>query len=262
MIKNSIIVSDNRLPVIKAEKLSVENDLHLKRTAEIIKSGGIVAFPFNGIYGLFGDINNHKSAKAIIKAKKRPKDKNLIVVSHPEYLDTHVDFSKLKYSKNMLSSLWSKLHALGIILPASEKVPKHLIKRAGSKKTVLIIWTEYAPLRRMLNYFRELGGEALVGTSANKSGTSTHINPDELWNEFASDVDAVIVDHFDDLPLHRKKSTSIIDLTGDEPYFRRSGNVSYEEIQQALIEGGFPQLKFEKEIIQVIGRLEGIPIVK
>lgn len=235
-----------------ADKLSAKEDSHLRQTAEIIKAGQIVAFPFNGIFGLFGDIDSPSVVEAIIEAKNRSKDRKFIAVVTPErFLDEHVDFTRIPHEKDNILKLWSNIHALGIILPASEGAPSHLIVGEGNEATILNIWTEYHPLRRMLEHFHDLGGRGLVGTSANKSGEATHFDPDSLWSEFHTDVQAIVIDRFDHLPEHRKKSTSVIDLTNDHPRLFREGNVSEKEIREALERHSFPALIVGRDVITV-----------
>ena len=51
----------------------------LKRAGEILKNGGLVAFPTETVYGLGGDALNPQASKKIYAAKGRPSDNPLIV---------------------------------------------------------------------------------------------------------------------------------------------------------------------------------------
>lgn len=237
-----------------AERLQASEPSDLRRTAEIIKAGGIVAFPFNGVFGLFGDVDNIAAAEDIIVAKNRPRDKKLILVHLPEEVDQYADLSKIIYKREDIISLWRDVHALGIIFPASTHSPYHLTVGEGMDRTILSIWTEFSPLRIMLEHFRELGGRGLVGTSANKSGDSTHFQPEGLWADFHEDVEAVVIDHFDHLPEVRRRSTSVIDLTNHRPRLHREGNVPESEIREALIRNNFPELTVGRDVITVRAR--------
>lgn len=240
--------------VTYAPRLLASDMEHLRRVAEIIRDGGIVAFPFNGIFGLFGDIDNLHAAEAMIEAKGRPRDRKLIAVSTPETIDQHADLDRIGHLKHNLVALWKDIHALGIILPASTYAPYHLTVGEGLDRTILTIWTEYPSLRTMIERFHSLGGRGLIGTSANKSGEPTHFDPDSLYLDFKTDVQAVVYDRFDHLPLQRKKSTTIIDLTNHSPRLHREGNVSEEEVRQALRKHGFPELVVGRDVITVRGR--------
>lgn len=249
-------ITASERPTILAERLSVEKG-NLARCAGIIREGGIVAFPFNGVFGLFGDIDNLHAVEAIIAAKKRPKEKKLVAVSTPENVEAYSDLSRINYSRESLIALWKDIHALGIILPASTHAPYHLtVGEDMMDRTILTIWTEYSPLRTMIEHCYSMGSRGLVGTSANKFGEATHFDPDSLWEDFKTDVKAVVVERFEELPLHRRKSTSIIDLTNDHPRLYREGNVSEDEIRQALERHNFPELVVGRDVITVRGRAE------
>ncbi len=239
---------------IYARKLSVAEPEHLVQTAAIIREGGIVAFPFNGVFGLFGDIDNAATAEAIIEAKDRPKDRKLIAVCTPETIDQLADLSRIRIPTERLIALWRDIHALGMILPASSQSPSHLVVGEGTDSTILNIWTEYLPLRTMMGHYYSLGGRGLVGTSANKGGEATHFDPDSLYIEFRSNVEAVIYDHFDHLPIQRRRSTTIIDLTNHRPRLHREGNVSETELREALRRHNFPELWVGRDVISTRGR--------
>ncbi len=216
-----------------ARKLDSNSELDLKIAAKIILDGGVVALPFNGIYGFFGNIESKEAAERIVAIKNRPKDRNLIIVSAPEFINEYVDFQKMHYLQDNLINLWKDVHALGVILPAGEKAPAHL-SSAHPEKTILSIWTEYLPLRKIMNEFRKIGGKAFVGTSANHSGKPTHYQTKTLWAEFGHLLDAIVEADFSQMDEKRHKSTTVIDLTNSQPRLHRLGNVEESELQSAL----------------------------
>lgn len=227
----------------------------ISKAALLIKKGGVVAFPFNGIWGLFGDIDNSAVSKMIYKAKNRPGDKKLIVVYPPEHLAEIVNLDRISFSLEKIEKLYRNLHALGVILPAKKRaIQSHLTIGTGKNRSVLNIHTEYGPLNLLYSELRKLGVRGLLGTSANKSGEPTHSDSDSLWKEFQSDVHAIVLDNFDNLPQQRKKSTSIIDLTEAKPRLHREGNVEITEIRKALSKYKFPNLFVGRDVITVRGR--------
>ena len=65
----------------------------LKQAGEILKSGGLVAFPTETVYGLGGDGLNARSSEKIYAAKGRPSDNPLIIhISDMESLDRIVSY--------------------------------------------------------------------------------------------------------------------------------------------------------------------------
>lgn len=232
-----------------ALRLYAENPNHRRYAASLLKEGKNGVIGFNGIYGLFADADCEPAHSQILKIKNRPNDKNGILVVPPEDLREHADISKTVYTHRQIVSLQKYLHALGIILPASKEAPGHLVRqdKEGKGRTILSIWTEYLPVRDLIEKFQELGGRALAGTSANRSGQPTHFDSEAVWKDFNNDVSFVLEADYSALPQIRKQSTSVIDLTGDDPLLHRDGNVSREEIDAALKRFGFPALQVEKK---------------
>lgn len=73
--------------VIKIDRENMDLDV-LKRAGEILKSGGLVAFPTETVYGLGGDGLHEESSRKIYEAKGRPSDNPLIVhVADMEHLE-------------------------------------------------------------------------------------------------------------------------------------------------------------------------------
>ena len=72
---------DTKIITIKAPggRLSEEDISGIEKAGEIIKNGGIVAFPTETVYGLGGDALSPESSKKIYAAKGRPSDNPLIV---------------------------------------------------------------------------------------------------------------------------------------------------------------------------------------
>lgn len=240
--------------MLTASVLSVHQERDLIHAAEILVAGGVVALPFNGIWALFGDLQRPDVYDRIMTAKQRPADRRLAQVCLPENVAELVDFSRTSFAESNVHRLWRAVHGLGLILPAQPGVDAYLATVQPADGSVLLVWTEYAPLRRVLTHFRQFGGRALFGTSSNRSGLSTHITLREVWVDFSDQVDAVVADDFSYLPAHRRQSTSIVDLKGPRPTLRRRGSVSEPELQTALVRSGFARLAAPDS--STVGRLQ------
>lgn len=223
--------------------LNVANPDHLYTAAALIRGASVIAFPFNGIWGLFADIDRPEAVELIFAAKGRLQQQKLPIVCLPEDIHEIVDFGQCAFPKDSLVSLWANVHALGAVLPASSSVPAHLVTWNPHGPTVLAIWTEYPPLRQMMVHFRALGGLALVATSANKSGDGTHWRFTELWDEFKGSIHAAVQADFETLAPLRRRSTSIVDFTMEPPRLLRVGNVTEQDLAHVLECHGFGQLQ-------------------
>jgi tRNA A37 threonylcarbamoyladenosine synthetase subunit TsaC/SUA5/YrdC len=230
-----------------ALRLFAENPIHRNYAADLLIQGKIGAIGFNGIYGLFCSADDKFQQEKILIMKNRPNDKHGVLVVQPENLREYTDISKTNFTFGQIIKLQKHLHALGVILPASDGAPSHLVNERGKDKTILSIWTEYQPLRNLIEEFQGLGGRALAGTSANRSGQPTHFDTEAVWQDFKKDVGFVLEADYSALPPIRRQSTSVIDLTGEYPRLHRAGNVSKEEINAALKKFKFPALQEGKK---------------
>ena len=64
--------------IVKIDEEQIDQEA-IARAGEILKRGGLVAFPTETVYGLGGDALNENSSRLIYAAKGRPSDNPLIV---------------------------------------------------------------------------------------------------------------------------------------------------------------------------------------
>jgi L-threonylcarbamoyladenylate synthase len=226
-----------------AQVLSALQPADLVTAAEILANGGVAALPFNGMFALFGDIDQPRIHARIMAAKNRPHDKRLAMVTLPEHAHELADFDRTSHPEYKVLALWQDLHGLGIILPSTQRASEAQQAVQHTDGTTLLVWTEYPPLRRILEHFRSFGGQALFGTSANKSGLQTYTTTREVFRDFFTEVDVIVADEFSTLPAQRRQSMTILDLTGQQPRLHRPGSVRVSELHAALKQHGFPPLR-------------------
>ena len=71
--------------IFKSDDFLTKNEADLLYSANVIKSGGLVVFPTETVYGLGADATNENAVKSIYEAKGRPSDNPLIIhISSPE----------------------------------------------------------------------------------------------------------------------------------------------------------------------------------
>lgn len=103
------------------ESFSGEEDAALRRAGEIIRQGGLVAFPTETVYGLGGDGLNQESSRKIYAAKGRPSDNPLIVhICRLEDLESIVS-EVPEAARKAAQAFWPG--PLTMIFRKSDKVP-------------------------------------------------------------------------------------------------------------------------------------------
>src|SRR4026207_394195 len=98
------------------------NLAHLKRAAELITQGEIIAFGFNGIFVFIGDADQEIAARRIAAAKRQPIDKPLALICAPEHLAEFVDLDAQAFRYHAFATvqqLQREAYGLGVLLPAA-----------------------------------------------------------------------------------------------------------------------------------------------
>ena len=140
---------------------TIEDDNAIRTAGDIIKQGGLVAFPTETVYGLGGDALNPDSSRKIYAAKGRPSDNPLII--HICKLD---DIYKIvsdfpTQAQKLAREFWPG--PLTMVLPKAEVVP---VETTGGLKTVAV----RMPVDPIALSFIEAAGGYVAAPSANVSG--------------------------------------------------------------------------------------------
>ena len=91
--------------LVKIDRANMSLDI-IKKAGEILRAGGLVAFPTETVYGLGADALNEGAARKIYAAKGRPSDNPLIVhIADMEALDQIVDMVP-EVAKALAKAFW------------------------------------------------------------------------------------------------------------------------------------------------------------
>lgn len=235
--------------------LQLAEPAHRARAVEVLLHGQIIVTAFNGLFVLVGDADDPTVLPQLATAKQRPRAKGGALVCPPEFVAEHsLPPAQLRHLADPfapIQAVYQAVHALGLILPAAEPgAPPHVVQ-AG---TILNVWTEQppaCPLRQLVLQFRQHGRRALVGTSANRSGQPTITDPTEVQAVFGAVVPLMLLDTFDQVPPQRRRSASIVDLTGAQPRLVREGSVPAAELRRQLRQLHLGELVVGPDVLRV-----------
>ena len=187
----------------------------IKKVVQILKDGGVIAYPTDTIYGIGCDIFNKKGIEKIYQIKKREKNKPMSFIC----ADLS-DISQYAIVSNYAYRIMRKClpGPYTFILEASSKTPKKIMSK---RKTVGIRIPDH---KICLAIVTELG-HPLITTSANISTEEELNNPDDIEDKLGSSLGLII----DEGPLISEPST-IVDLTGDSPAVLREGKGNINKI--------------------------------
>ncbi len=194
---------------------------NLQEAGEIIRQGGLVAFPTETVYGLGGDALNPESSKKIYAAKGRPSDNPLIIhIADMEHLGRIVE--KVPQSAYRLAdAFWPG--PLTMILPKSEEVP---YQTTGGLDTVAVRMPSH-PVA--LQFIKEAGGY-VAAPSANLSGKPSPTKAKYVVQDMDGRIDMIIDGDGVDIGLE----STIVDLTGEKPMILRPGYITEEMLNDVL----------------------------
>ena len=193
----------------------------ISQAAEVIKSGGLVAFPTETVYGLGADGLNPIAVAKIFEAKKRPSFNPLILhIAKKEWLKKFAIVNDKRISL-LVDKFWPG--PLTLVLPKTDTVPD--IVTSGNP-TVAIRMPDHKVALELI----EKSETPIAAPSANKFG---HLSPTDAGHVKKSLGDKV------DIILDGGKSpvgveSTIIELHEDEIFLLRPGGLSKEEIENVI----------------------------
>ena len=190
--------------------VSEEDDAKLKAAGEILRRGGLVAFPTETVYGLGGDALNPTSSKRIYAAKGRPSDNPLIV-----HIYRFEDIYKItgdvpEEARRIADAFWPG--PLTMILPKSDAVP---YETTGGLDTVAIRMPSHPAAQKLIEY----SGGYIAAPSANTSGKPSPTVAKYVVEDMMGRIDAII----DGGEVGIGLESTIIDLTVSPPQILHPG---------------------------------------
>ncbi len=203
--------------------LSREIALQVDRAIEILKVGGIVAFPTDTVYGLGGDAFNSEVAERIYRVKQRPRSLPLPVLLADSTQVAAVVDSVPGIAQFLMKRFWPG--GLTLVLPKGASLPE--IISAGGDKVAIRIPNHVVPI----TLIRGLGAP-IIGTSANISDKPSPVTAQEVEQQIGSQIDLII--NMGRCPGGLE--STVVDVTGETPVILRQGIIPEDEIKRACQE--------------------------
>jgi len=196
-------------------------DEELKEASAVIRSGGLVAFPTETVYGLGGDATNPEASRKIYAAKGRPSDNPLIV---------HIaDFSQLRNivaevpqeAEKLAEAFWPG--PLTMILRKNDVIP---YETTGGLDTVAI----RMPSHPVARAFLQDSGCMIAAPSANTSGRPSPTTAQHVWGDLHGKIEILL----DGGPVGIGIESTIVDLSEERPMILRPGFITQEMLSAVL----------------------------
>jgi L-threonylcarbamoyladenylate synthase len=202
----------------------------LRVAAEILKNGGVVAFPTETVYGLGACANNQKAIFKIYKAKNRPRDNPLIVhVCNQKQLRVYA--KKIpREAKLLMKEFWPG--PLTMILESNKNVHNLLCPNQGVALRM--------PLNKLSLELIKLVGP-IAAPSANLAGKPSPTNSKDVFSDMDGRIDAII-EGVSDCGLE----STVIEMKKKPFILFRAGAVTLEQLKENLGKGNVTVFKKQK----------------
>ena len=169
---------------------------HLNRVINVIKSGGIIAYPTESVFGLGCDPFNQKAVKQLLLLKQRPVEKGLILIA--SHIDQILSLIRPQKANDLARALktWPGHHTW--VFPKSDRAPSWI---TGNYNSLAVRLSKHPTVLQLCNRL----GHALVSTSANISNQQDLNSIKAIKLTFGDKIQCYI-----DAPTGNKKMPSTI----------------------------------------------------
>lgn len=175
----------------------------INKALEVLKSGGVILYPTDTVWGLGCDATNAEAVAKIFALKKREDNKSLIILLDTEnklqsYINDVPDiaYDLIEYTEKPLTIIYS----------GAKNLAKNLINQDGS---VGIRIPKHDFCQQLIQRF----GKPIVSTSANVSEKATPTNFSEITQEIIDGVDYIV--DLEQESRDKKQSSTIMKLEAD-----------------------------------------------
>jgi L-threonylcarbamoyladenylate synthase len=193
----------------------------IAEAAEVIKAGGLVAFPTETVYGLGADGLNPVASAKIFEAKKRPAFNPLILhIAHKDWLKRFSIYDDERINR-LIEIFWPG--PLTLVLPKTDLVP-NIITSGNSTVAVRM------PNHKVALELIEKSNVPIAAPSANKFGHLSPTTAQHVVKSLGNKVDIIL----DGGKCSVGVESTILELHHDEVFMLRPGGLSREKIEKEI----------------------------
>jgi L-threonylcarbamoyladenylate synthase len=201
-------------------KLNAGRD-EIERAVEILRHGGLVAFPTETVYGLGADASNAEAVARLFAVKRRPAEHPVIV----HFADAPAAFAWARAVPRAAHELAARFWPgpLTLILKRAAHVGDYI---TGGQDNVGLRVPAHPVARELLARF----GGGLAAPSANRFGRVSPTTAAHVRADLGEDVDLVL----EGGPSSVGIESTILDMSGAEPLLLRPGHIAAAALEEVL----------------------------
>ena len=193
----------------------------VSRAAEVIRAGGLVAFPTETVYGLGADALSAAAVERIFDAKERPKGNPLIVhIAGVDALEG-VAAKVPALAWDLAARFWPG--PLTLVLPRAGTVP---LVTTGGLETVAVRVPAHPVARALI----DAAARPIAAPSANRSGRPSPTRAEHVREDLEGRIELIL----DGGPTPVGVESTVLDVTTEPPTLLRPGGVTLEQLERCL----------------------------
>lgn len=194
---------------------------NILKAGEVLKKGGLVAFPTETVYGLGANVFDAKAVTKIFQAKKRPSFDPLIThIADKEFI-YEIAYAKNERVKKVMDELWPG--PLTIIVEKKDNIPD--IVTSGLSTMAVRMPANDIALKLIQN-----STHAIAAPSANPFGYLSPTMAEHVYEQLGKEIDFIIDGGLCKLGVE----STVLDLTKEIPIVLRPGGMEIEKIEKVL----------------------------
>ena len=195
----------------------------LQEAAQVLRQGGVVAYPTDTVYGLAVDAMNVAAIERLYEVKQRPEVKAIpLIIGALEQL-TDIAAVVPPQADRLIKAFWPG--PLTLLFEPQTTLPTQLL---GDSDRIGVRWPS-APISQQLAMV--LGG-AITATSANPSGAAAALTAQDVVEQLGLAVDLILDGGTATSPV----VSTVLDVTARPPRQLRAGKLSQTAIEAVLEE--------------------------
>ena len=194
----------------------------IARAVDVLRAGGLVAFPTETVYGLGADASNPRALDRLFSVKGRPADHPVIVhVARAAQLDD-LGRDVPDVAHTLADAFWPG----PLTLVVRRRTDRVAAAATGGRDTVGIRVPDHPVARALLDAF----GDGIAAPSANRFGRVSPTTAQHVRDDLDGDVDIVL----DGGPCTVGVESTIVDVSGAAPAVLRVGGIGEERLAQLV----------------------------
>lgn len=207
-------------PILRVDPSSPLSPGTLEQACGIIRSGGVIAYPTETVYGLGADPFHPEAVERIYAIKGRDRSKPLILLVPDEQtlqdLIDHIPDS----ARQLMDRFWPG--PLTLVFKASSRLPAAV---SGEGQTVALRISNHPLVRALLVHLKA----PLTSSSANRSQEPPAQSAQDVLAQLGPSVDLIL----DTGPSANALPSTVVDVSTGDPVLLRPGRIPFEQIIRA-----------------------------